>query len=259
MLNIFICDNNPDCLSMIENCIKNYISFEEIPFTMGPSFTSPHELLHHLEQNKGGTSPFGAYFLDIHLEDKDPIKRMDGIDLAKEIRKYDPRGFIVFITIDPDLLPVSVEKNLEVLNYIVKNEYAMEEKICKCIDSIYENLTAPKAPQTEKLVLKLSDEMRDRMIFVNFSDIVYFHSSAAKHHTTVLHTSFQRYETREPLVKILSRLDERFFKCHRNTVVNLEKITALDNKERKVYLSSNHEVYAANRSFGELKRMIEPV
>ena len=54
------------------------------------STSNPYELLDTIE-NKDYT---GIYFLDIDLN-----SNINGIDLAKKIRCYDPRGFIIFVTI----------------------------------------------------------------------------------------------------------------------------------------------------------------
>jgi DNA-binding LytR/AlgR family response regulator len=36
---------------------------------------------------------------------------MTGIELAENIRKYDPHGFIVFVTADEYSLPLAVQKS----------------------------------------------------------------------------------------------------------------------------------------------------
>ena len=250
MLNIFICDDNQKCLSKVENCIREYISIEGLPMTLACATTSPDDMLHYLKQCKKETS--GAYFLDIHLEN--PI---NGISLAETVRQYDPRGFIVFITMDPDFIPITLQHKLEILDYIVKDDCDVEEKICRCIDSINKRLTTVEPPQIGKLVFKLTEELKGTTVSVNLSDILCFQSSPDKPHSIILYTQSHRYMFRGSLNKIANDLDERFFRCHRSVIVNLKKITALDKKSLKAQLINDHEVFVANRSFAKLKRLLE--
>jgi len=252
MLNIFICDDNSKCLSMIERCIKDYTFIQGLPFTMACATTSPDDMLSALKHYKEGAESLGAYFLDIHL--KNPI---NGINLAETVRKYDPRGFIIFITMDPDFLPITLIHKLEILDYIVKSEYNMEEKICKCIDSIYDRLINIESPQLDRFIFTLTEELKGTTVSVNFSDILCLQSFPDKPHSIILYTHSHRYMFRGSLSKIIDRLDDRFFRCHRGAIINLEKITALDRKLLIAQISNEHEVYVAHRAFGKLKRSLE--
>ncbi|MBA5760556.1 response regulator, partial [Escherichia coli] len=55
----------------------------------------PFELVSRMPRHQG----MGLYFLDIDLGQPD----MNGFELAQEIRKFDPRGFIIFITTHAEL------------------------------------------------------------------------------------------------------------------------------------------------------------
>lgn len=252
VLNIYICDDNSEFLSKIEKRIRNYILIQGLPMTMACATTSPNDMLHSLKQCREGVGPFGAYFLDIHLENS-----IDGINLAEAVRLYDSRGFIIFITMDPDFLPITLLKRLEILDYIVKGESDLEEKICRCIDSIYARITNIESPQTGKFVFNLTDDLKGMTVSVNLPDILYFQSSADMPHNIALYTHSHRYVFRGSLNKTIDALDEHFFRCHKSVIVNLNKITGLDKKSLIAQIANDHEVFVASRSFGKLKRLLE--
>jgi len=252
MLDIVICDDNLECLSKIEKYIDDYISVEGLPMSMACVSTSPDYVLNFLKQRKEVMSPFGAYFLDIHLENS-----IDGINLAETIRNYDPRGFIIFITMDPDFLPVALMRKLEVLDYIVKGNLNVQERICSCIDSIYKRLTSTDMSQKGKLVLKLIDDMKGTIVSVNLSDILYIQSSMGESRGVSLYTHSQRHTFRRSLTEIMFDLDERFFRCHKSVIVNLERITSIDRATMTVRIADEHEVPVANRTFSKLKQLLE--
>ena len=63
------------------------------------------------------TGEVGIYFLDIDLKTD-----MTGLTLAQEIRKYDPRGFIIFITTHSEMSYMTFIYKLEALDFILKDD-----------------------------------------------------------------------------------------------------------------------------------------
>lgn len=47
---------------------------------------------------------------------------MNGFELAQEIRKFDPRGFIIFITTHAELSYMTFTYKVEALDYIIKDD-----------------------------------------------------------------------------------------------------------------------------------------
>lgn len=94
MLNVYVCEDNPKQLKSIETIINDFIIIHNLDMQITLATTKPDELL----RNVSDSPQTGMYFLDVDLK-----SNMNGLTLAKEIRKYDPRGFIVFITTHAEL------------------------------------------------------------------------------------------------------------------------------------------------------------
>ena len=89
MLNIFVCEDNHIQRRTIVQIIQNIVLIEELDMQLVFDTANPYELL-----KKVKTCQYtGIYFLDIDLS-----SNINGMKLAQEIRLFDPRGFIIFIT-----------------------------------------------------------------------------------------------------------------------------------------------------------------
>lgn len=62
---------------------------ENLDMETGLITEDPYEFIEYIKENTAS----GIYFLDVDLKSD-----INGIQLAEQIREYDPRGFIVFIT-----------------------------------------------------------------------------------------------------------------------------------------------------------------
>ena len=89
MLKIYICEDIEVQRNKIQQVIENIVLMEELDMELWCVSEDPHVIIEKVKE----TEDVGIYFLDIALG-----ADMTGLTLAQEIRKYDPRGFIVFVT-----------------------------------------------------------------------------------------------------------------------------------------------------------------
>ena len=89
MLNIFVCEDNTAQRQIIVQTIQNTVLMEELDMQLVSDAEDPYMLLEKVKTSQNT----GIYFLDIDLN-----SNMNGMKLAQQIRLFDPRGFIIFIT-----------------------------------------------------------------------------------------------------------------------------------------------------------------
>ncbi|MDR1771983.1 MAG: response regulator, partial [Hungatella sp.] len=89
MIHIYLCEDNKKQLDRWEDIIEKYLIMNPTESKLFCSASKPEDLL----SIRRRSSTTGLYFLDIYLQ-----ANKNGIELAQEIRKYDPRGYIVFVT-----------------------------------------------------------------------------------------------------------------------------------------------------------------
>lgn len=129
MLNVYVCEDDRKQLALFTKCIQNTILIEALDMQIVKSVTEPGEILDSLS----ATDPAGIFFLDIEL-----AAAMDGFTLAKEIRRIQPRCFIIFITSHLELQRYTFQYKLEALDFIIKEStQQVEARIRECLLNRY--------------------------------------------------------------------------------------------------------------------------
>lgn len=155
---------------------------------------------------------FNLVFLDVCM------KQMNGMELAKEIRKYDRDVQLVFLTGISDYVFEGYE--IGAIRYLLK---PVEQ----------ENLTETMAVCLEKLENKKDDYLslkyQGEMIRMLRSDILYVEVFG---HYLRMVTKTDTFEWKDSLQNMKSKLDERrFVEANRSTIVNLEYVNKITREE----------------------------
>ena len=245
MLSVFICEDNPSCMGIIRKCIEQFIIIEDLNIKIEKTANTPNEILEFLRCNKVA----GLYFLDIDL-----CADMTGIELAENIRKYDPRGFIVFVTADEYSLPLTMKHRVEALDYIVKGTLGFESRITECIKDAFKKYSAAATPLQKKFPIKVS---RHTTVVVDCNEILYFQNSPILSHNVILVTQKDRYEFRENLSRIEQQLDSTFYRCHRTYIVNIAKITILDKEKNELVLAGGERIAVSARHLKKIALAVQ--
>lgn len=126
MLGIIICEDNIQQRVKIRKIVENKILIDELDVEARLITDSPYDVIDHIKKSK----EVNIYFLDIDLQ-----KDINGIELAVEIRKYDPRGFIVFITTHSEMTYLTFKYKVEAMDFILKdNVKEIDSRVRECIN-----------------------------------------------------------------------------------------------------------------------------
>lgn len=148
------------------------------------------------------------------------MKKMDGVSLAREIRKTNKNVQIIFITGYSEYIAEGYD--VEALNYLMKP--FKTEKLYEVL-----NKAVTKIIQNEKhLLLNTFDEI----IRISLHDIIYI--DVDRNYTTI--HSNKNYTIKMTLADIEKELDERFFRISRSIIINLKYINRVT--KRDVYLTN---------------------
>ncbi|MBR6404373.1 MAG: response regulator transcription factor [Eubacterium sp.] len=232
MLNIYLCEDNDKQREIISNHIQNTVLIEDADLNFVKATADPHEIISLIENH----SETGLYFLDIDLNSD-----INGLTLAKEIRKYDSRGFIVFVTTHSEMSYMTFTYKVEAMDFIVKdNQSDMGNRIRKCILDAYSRYASSNNNTDLNYVIKLSD----KEYCIPYDDIIYFESSLNPH-KVIVHTVSSTLEFQGKLKDIAATLDGRFSQCHRSYLINKNHISEIDIKERTIQMSNNDVCFAS--------------
>lgn len=239
MLSVIICENDEQQRNSLEEMIKNYLLLEELDMTLVLATGNPIAVLDYLYQHP---QTVGVYFIDIDLDHK-----LNGFELAVEIRKTDCLGKIIIISGHIELAFMTFTYKIEAVDFIVKTaDDQLQENICQNLQLAHIRQQQKLKQQNNFFQVKLGDRRKN----IKISDIILFEASCEEHRI-LLHTQTGQIEFYETL-KNLERSNPQFFRCHKSYLVNRSHILAIDKKNRKLELSNGMECLVAVRGMKAL-------
>lgn len=239
MLNIFVCEDNPTQRRTIVQIIQNTILIEELDMQLVLDAGDPYVLLEKVKTSQNT----GIYFPDIDLN-----SNMNGMKLAQQIRLFDPRGFIVFITAHSELSYMTFQYRVEAMDFVLKdNPVEAKVKIGECLLDAMERYTL----QTSKTHKVYTIEVGGRKISVDYDDIFFFETSS-NIHKVILHAKDRQIEFSGTMKELTGTLDSNFVRCHRSFLVNKNNIKEVDVKNRIIYFINGETCLMSTRMMKEL-------
>jgi two-component system response regulator AgrA len=234
MLPVYICDDDENQLQHFNKLVSNTIMIEDMDASIVCATSSPYQLLSYLTEHKTPS----LYFLDVNLNTS-----IDGFALAREIRKYDPRGFIVFVTVHSELSYLSFKYKVEAMDYIIKSDSKdISSRIRECILKALELYTLPTNTIQKAIALKIDG----RIISMKLPDIYCIETSVEAHKIRIYKRNGYT-ELFYSLKKIVKLLDESFFQCHKSCIINLSHVKEVNIKNCLVILENGKVCPVATR------------
>lgn len=175
------------------------------------------------KNDKTDYQAFSVFFLDIQM------KEMNGLEVAKRLRKEGYQGSIIFLTAFREYVFHGYE--VHALNYLLKP--VKEEPLFLCLDEIAKNLSGSSYLYRNK----------QDIISIPYKDILSFSSSL--HYIDILTVSdhFCQYAT---LNNIIKYLPQEFIRIHKSCIVNMAHINKISGS---TIVLSNHMTTQIGRSY----------
>lgn len=208
-VNFAICDDSVVDSNFVKELVTQWANDKKYQVNID-IFSSAEAFIFHYVENK----EYDVLLLDIEMGN------MDGVTLARQIRKSNKSVQIVFITGYSDYIAEGYD--VEALHYLMKP--LKKEKLYDVLER-----AVNKIMQNEKqLVLNTFDEM----IRIPLHEIIYI--DVDRNYVTV--HSNKDYTVKKTLAEIEKELDERFFRIGRSAIVNLKYISRVTKTD--VYLNN---------------------
>lgn len=243
MLPIYVCDDQKAHLMSLTQIIEKIIIIDEVDMELKYQSETPEELLAYLADKKGPA----LYFLDIALK-----VQMNGLQLAEEIRKLDPRGFIVFVTTHDEMAPLTFQYKVEAMDFIIKeNTKELANRIRECMEYALRQYISP-FNQIHKV---LAIPLQERIVTIVQDDIIFL-ENAAQAHKIRIHKENSIMDIYSTLKELKILLDEHFFQCHKCYIINMDRVVEVNTKERKVIMDNGMVCDVSIRRLKELEQKL---
>lgn len=229
MFNIIICDDEKKYVDNLKTVVEDFFKKINTDVTI-TSYTDGDELLN--EKIKAD-----IVFLDIEM------KRVDGITVAEEIRRYDMNVPIIYVTSYVDYWRKAY--SVHAFDFITK-PYTKEQ-----VEKVLSDFVHMMEETEEKKVLL---KTQDCTVNMRQNDIYYFMIEKKKQ--VLMATVNGNYIVRENLKDIYEKLDkDMFYFSHKSSIVNLRYVERLENGYDIIMDNGEFVPLAHNKRADFLKRL----
>ena len=218
MLPVYLCEDDENIRAMEVQALEKQILIQGFDMVLACVTARPEALLEVVKRNRKR----GVYFLDVELKGES----MDGFALGAEIRKLDPRGFLI---------------------YVKENQEEMLDGIGRCLLIVQERLLKEKAENQPYFTVRILDTVRH----IPISDICFF-ETGGRTHRIILHAVNERMDFIGSLQEIEKQLGNRFVRAHRAYLINPEHIQELDLKHNEVRMKNGEVCFVSRSMKGKL-------
>ena len=202
MIRIAICDDEKHMSDHIRSLVSDFFRKKnrEISLRM---FSGGEELLSYNGQ-------IDILFLDIQMKD------MDGMETARKLRADQFRGFLVFITVLKEMVFQSFE--VQAYDYLVKP--VDKKQFEKTMERLYASM---QNASEDILLVQKGYEGR----IIREDEIVFCEIIDRKIYLNL--TSGEVVDYYERIENLETKLDNRFYRCHRSYLINLKHLKGYKN------------------------------
>ena len=240
MIDIYICEDSEEQREAITHYVESAVLIREYDMKIKISTNSPEKIIEELKLSDNT----GIYFLDIDLQ-----STKNGILLAKEIREYDPRGFIIFVTSHSEMSFLTFQYKVEALDFILKDEQNNhQQRNGEWIEDAHK-----KYKKITRGVGKTISIMRgSRKIILEYDNIMFFETSANEH-KLIVHADNKNIEFFGKMKDIEEEVGNEFIRCHRAYLVNKKNIKEINYAEKIIVMKNKANCPISHRMLRKIK------
>lgn len=214
MLHIALCDDESNFLLYEKSLILNYMEGYDYLYQID-LYQSGKELLAIKEE----IQQYNMIFLDIHMGE------INGIETAKQIRRFSKNIFIVFVTAFDTYALEGYKVNA--IRFLLKDKN-LELTFKECLDAVLLEIENLKGKQRFKFI--------EGTVDINLDDLVYVESNLHRLIFYVRGTKILKYTMYSKLDCIEECLEKKgFCRIHKSFLVNMKYVYKIRRYEVELY------------------------
>lgn len=227
MLNIYICEDDKRQAKTVEDYVSKYLMMMDYDAKVALNSKDVSIVIDKLRVDKDN----GLFFLDIDLGGK-----MNGIELAAEIKKIAPNSRIVFISSHAELTYLTFVYKVEAMDFITKSSMEdMPKRITECIDVAYHRQFEVGTNKEDTITIRSGETD----IFLPLDTIMFFETTSIPHKIEV-HCE-NRILAFYSSMREIESMSEYFVRCHKSLIVNTKCIESVDRSDRIIRMKDGQE------------------
>ena len=203
MLNFIICDDNIHMLNKLSLLFEKAFVQNDFDAKILLKTQNYKDIISFMSSNI-----VNVVVLDIEFKGS----KLNGLDIANEIRKINKDCYLIFITSHFEYLMEAYD--YKTFAYLFKNSISIDT-LSETLKRLFDDVSGSK-----KRFLKIDN----KGTFVDLNDIQFIEKRGMK---LIYHTLREYYETYNSFAKIESFLPSNFVRCHKSFIANTNNIVSI--------------------------------
>lgn len=224
MLKVIICDDDKFMLDLSSNLVEKCMDLYKIKAEICCVTSDFNEVIHFIKKNEN----IYLFFLDLDFGKGN----LNGIDVAKQIKEFQPLSKIVFVTSHADMGMTILKSGVEAFGFIEKNI-----DINKMLVGYRKYMSLASGLTMETNTSDMQEEKKvdlpvgiDEYVSIPLSQILYVESDKTTSHFVSYHTvDGSSISVRDTIERVLETLGCGFMKSHRSVIINKKYVVAVAN------------------------------
>lgn len=233
MLNFIICDDDIHMINKLSLLFEKAFIKNDFDAKIVLKTQNYQDILSFMSDNV-----VNVVVLDIEFKNS----KMNGLDIADEIRKINKDCYIIFITSHFEYLMKAYD--YKTFAYLFKNSLSVDtlsDTLTRLFDDISGNT---------KKFLKIDN----KGTFIDLNDIQFIEKSGMK---LVYHTLHGCFDTYNSFSRIENNLPENFVRCHKSFIANINNIVNISLSDNSIEFKNGDVCYIGPKYKNYFMEMID--
>lgn len=219
MLNFVLCDDEANMLNRLSLLFEKSFMQNDFDAQIVLKTSDYKEVLSYVSCNV-----VNVVVLDIEFKNS----KINGLDIANEIRKVNKNCYIIFITSHFEYLMKAYD--YKTFAYLFKNSLSVET-LSNTLTRLFDDISG----NSRKFI-----KIDNKGTFIDLNDIQYIEKSGMK---LIYHTLHGEISTYNSFSKISNNLPKNFVRCHKSFIANVDNIVNISLSDNSIVFSNNEICY----------------
>jgi len=219
MLNFIICDDEPHMINKLSLLFEKTFVKNDFDAKIVLKTCNYKEVLSFISSNL-----VNVVVLDIEFKNS----KINGLDIAEEIRKINKDCYIIFITSHFEYLMAAYD--YKTFAYLFKNSLTVDT-LSDTLKRLFDDVSG----SSTKFI-----KIDNKGTFVDLNDIQFIEKNGMK---LIYHTSHDILETYNSFSKIQNNLPDNFVRCHKSFIANVNNIVHISLVDASITFKNDEICY----------------
>ena len=219
MLNFIICDDDIHMINKLALLFEKAFIKNDFDAQIVLKTSNYKEIISYISSN-----PVNVVVLDIEFKNS----KINGLNIAEEIRKINKDCYIIFITSHFEYVMEAYDYNT--FAYLFKNSISVDT-LTDTLNRLFDDISG-----TSTKFLKIDG----KGTFIDLNDVHFIEKNGMK---LIYHTSHGIFETYNSFSKLEDQLPDNFVRCHKSFIANVNNIANISLTDSSITFKNNEVCY----------------